>query len=75
MGGGGGVGGWGGGVGGGRAMPPSNEGAKCFYLRPRCAGQSQRSRSDDADMLTSVLQEHWLFCNFYIISTLKKYDV
>ena len=38
-------------------------------LRPRRAGQSQRSRSDEADMLASVLQEHLIFCNLYTIST------
>ena len=40
-----------------------------YLLRPRRAGQSQRSRSDAADMLASVLQEHWIFCNLYTIST------
>ena len=40
-----------------------------YLLRPRRVGQSQRSRSDAADMLASVLQEHWIFCNLYTIST------
>ncbi|KAL5469197.1 hypothetical protein EMCRGX_G030420 [Ephydatia muelleri] len=39
-----------------------------YLLRPRRAGQSQRSRSNAADMLASVLQEHWIFCNLYTIS-------
>ena len=43
--------------------------AMLYHLRPRRARQSQRSRSDAADMLTSVLQEHWIFCNLYTIST------
>ena len=29
----------------------------------------ERSRSDAADMLASALQEHWIFCNLYTIST------
>ena len=32
-----------------------------YLLRPRRAGQSQRSRSNAADMLASVLQEHGSF--------------
>ena len=40
-----------------------------YLLHPRRVGQSQRSRSDVADMLASVLQEHWIFCNLYTIST------
>ena len=33
-----------------------------YLLRPRWAGK-YLSRSNAADMLASVLQEHWLFCN------------
>ena len=40
-----------------------------YLLRPRRAGQSKRTRSDAADLLASVLQENWIFCNLYTIST------
>ena len=46
-------------------LPAAEKAVMLYLFRPRRAGQFQRSRSDAADMLASVLQEHWLF----VIST------
>ena len=43
--------------------------AMLYLLHSRREGQSQRSRSDAAVMLASVLLEHWHFFNLYTIST------
>ena len=40
-----------------------------YLLRPSRAGQVQRSREDAAFLLAEILQEHWIFCNLYTIST------
>lgn len=40
-----------------------------YLLRPKRAGQAQRSKDDAANILAELLQEHWLFCNLYTIST------
>lgn len=40
-----------------------------YLLRPKRAGQAQRSRNDAAQLLAELLQEHWLFCNLYTINT------
>ena len=40
-----------------------------YLLRPRRAGQDQRSKSAAAQLLAEILQEHWLFCNLYTLST------
>ena len=40
-----------------------------YLLRPRRAGQDQRSKNDAIQLLAEILQEHWLFCNLYTLST------
>uniref|UniRef100_A0A673BW14 Uncharacterized protein n=1 Tax=Sphaeramia orbicularis TaxID=375764 RepID=A0A673BW14_9TELE len=40
-----------------------------YLLRPKQAGQAQRSRVDAAQLVAELLQEHWLFCNLYTIHT------
>ena len=41
-----------------------------YLLRPKRAGQAQRSKDDAALLLAELLQEHWLFCNLYTISNI-----
>lgn len=36
-----------------------------YLLRPKRAGQAQRSREAAAQLIAELLQEHWLFCNLY----------
>ncbi|XP_034016356.1 uncharacterized protein LOC117501562 [Thalassophryne amazonica] len=40
-----------------------------YLLRPKRAGQAQRSRDAAAQLLAELVQEHWLFCNLYTIHT------
>ena len=40
-----------------------------YLLRPKRAGKVQRSKEDAAVMLAMLVQEHWLFCNLYTVTT------
>ena len=40
-----------------------------YLLRPKQAGQTQRSRESAAQLIAEIVQEHWLFCNLYTIHT------
>ncbi|XP_076062411.1 uncharacterized protein LOC143037746 [Oratosquilla oratoria] len=40
-----------------------------YLLRPKRAGQAQRSKDAAAQLLAELVQEHWLFCNLYTIHT------
>ena len=39
-----------------------------YLLRPKKAGQNQRSKDEAAGSLAEILQEHWLFCNIYAMT-------
>ena len=52
-----------------------------YLLRPTRAGSTQRSKEDAASILSDILQEHWIFCNIYTLTSrsiklkiLKLYD-
>ena len=40
-----------------------------YLLRPKRAGQAQRSKDAAAQLLAELVQEHWLLCNVYTIHT------
>ncbi|XP_076056364.1 uncharacterized protein LOC143034316 [Oratosquilla oratoria] len=42
---------------------------KLYLLRPKRAGQVQRSKDAAAQLMAELVQEHWLCCSLYTIQT------
>ena len=40
-----------------------------YTLRPKRAGQSQLKKQDAAAIVSSLVHEHWIFCNVYTVTT------
>ena len=51
-------------------LPTKKQVIECmmYLLRPSRAGKLQRSKEDAAQLLSSALKDHWLYCNIYTIT-------